>query len=556
MKSFNKYINMLNLVEILSLIVNSIIYKNFCFGDNYNVIKYMLTAIFFIVFFANIILGIINIKKGNKRIGILSIITGILPFGILLITFLGELLYFDSTDIIVMIAIIICILIPAILSILNIIFNKKLENSSKRKIPIIIFIFITLLNIAYPTFIIIIYNSDVNNLENSLYLMENEKNEKTYVINEGNKISFMDEEWNKITEKNYDSFNSNYSYNFFVNNNPINATIAKIDGYNALINTKGEVLLKTKNQTIGFISDMILKGKYKLKRYTQDNNSQATTVNFNVLDKYLETNKKYEDNIDCTYMYYKNSNFSNKILQIVTTNQLEEDDSISGMFDKYYLNYDINIDKTKDFYKHKKLYYLIDFEKDVRTQLNCNNLIYLALDNSEKIALFSNGNIPFYDKNETGFFDNSGKKISLSQPYLIYDCTDKYIIVIDRNTSKTLLVSNETGNVVNEYNGIINKYKNFYICSEYEDFYNGLFTIFDNNFNKITESTIEPIIVDAETIVTKGKDNLNYIYSYKDGDFEVKYSSSSNYFNVKCTEIQEQDVCSNNIYSNIWIDIN
>lgn len=556
MKSYNKYINMLNLVEIFSLLANSIIYKNFCFGDNYNVIKNMLTAIFFIVFFANIFLGIINIKKGSKRIGVLSLITGILPFGILLITFLGEQQYIYTDIAIGRFAIIICILIPAILSILNIIFNRKLEYSSKRKIPIVIIIIITLLNATYSTFIIIIYNEDVNNLESSLYLMENETNEKTYVINEGNKISFMDEEWNKIAEKNFESFNNNYSCFFSVNNNPINVANAKIDGDNALINTKGEVLLKTKNQTIGFISNMILKGKYKIKQYTQDTNLQATTVDYNVLDKYLETNKKYEDNKEYSYMYYKNSKFSNKILQVVTTNELEEDNSMSDIFDNYYLNYDINIDKTKDFYKYKKLYYLIDFENDIRTQLNCNNLIYLALDNSEKIALLSNGNIPFYDSKETGFFDNSGKKISLSQPYLIYDCTDKYIIVIDRNSYKTLLVSNETGNIVNEYKGTINKYKNFYICSEYDEFYNGLFTIFDNDFNKIIESTIEPMIIDDKTIAIKGKDDLNYIYTYKDGEFVVKYSSSSNYFLVKCTETQEQDLFPNNVYSNIGIDIN
>lgn len=538
MKTFNKYLNILNLVEIVSIIT---VYALSNFFQFYLYSPYAIVTIFFIISGCNIISGIVNIVKKHKLIGILSIIAGVLPFFILL------LLGVDGSTAIPIVVLI--LLITSTLSILNIIFNRKIEPEIKRKLPIII-IFAIIIGINILLFLIpfIQYSSDVGEFEKALSLMENEKNEKTYIIQANkNEYTFMDKNWNEISRKNFDKHKLDYFTKYMVGNNPINMAVSYVNGHSVLINSLGEVLMKTNTKDIrSFFDNLVGSKKYNVVRYSESDDQQ---FEYKKMTKYVESNRKFEENKNYTYVYFKNTDNSSKVIQVVFTNDSERDlllvDAIeeSGNSDS---------DLIEGFYKKKKEYYLIDFNNNTKIKLECNNLIYEALYNSdtveENIILLSNGVIPFYDTSETGYFDMSGKKVSLSQPYLVYDCTDKYVIVNDRNSYKTFLISTETGNVEKEFNGNLIKYNDFYILHPYS--YSGTYSLIDNNFNTILSSDSEPTIVDEKTVVISGlDDNKSHIYSINDNHIEEKYSLSSPY--VKVYSSENKRIYSNNIYSNL-----
>ena len=192
---------------------------------------------------------------------------------------------------------------------------------------------------------------------------------------------------------------------------------------------------------------------------------------YNYLEKYNESNKKFEDNQDYRYSYFKNNDL---VLQIVTTNELEEDNELITKYAKFNeeaneYDYYRDINKIEEFYKYKREYYLVDFNNDVKTKLECNNLIYdaEAFDNGkesiEKIVLFTNGNIPFYDKTENGCFTKEGEKIDINNNYLLCDITDKYKIILDKTNSITYIVSNETNEKIKQLDGTLIKYDGFYV---------------------------------------------------------------------------------------------
>ena len=183
---------------------------------------------------------------------------------------------------------------------------------------------------------------------------------------------------------------------------------------------------------------------------------------------------------------------TNKILQIVIKpNEKEDDIKLSTA----YLEVDFNnklhrdVNKIKEFYENKKEYYLLDIENNTKTKLECNNLIYEAYYDEkdklyENILLYSNGFIPFYDTNETGYFDLNGEKLIINPSYLIIDINNNFYVLMEKETGTTVFLSMQTGNIEKTINDATRIFNSFYVINSYN---NGEITykILDKNLNEI-----------------------------------------------------------------------
>ena len=77
---------------------------------------------------------------------------------------------------------------------------------------------------------------------------------------------------------------------------------------------------------------------------------------YNYLEKYNESNKKFEDNVNYKYSYFKNNKFTNNELQIVIKDELESDNELINNYTEFnneHNNYDFyrDTDKIEEFYK-------------------------------------------------------------------------------------------------------------------------------------------------------------------------------------------------------------
>ena len=177
----------------------------------------------------------------------------------------------------------------------------------------------------------------------------------------------------------------------------------------------------------------------------------------NVFEKYDEKNKFFEDsNQNAKYFYFKNLELTKYTLQVIIKDELETDTYFYNIYEKYNERNNNHRDKEaiKNFYSNKREYYLIDFDNNNKIKLECNNLIYEAVLNAsnnldERIILFSNGNIPFYDETQNGYFNlKDGSKADIDKEHLICDVNNEKITVLEKDTNKTYFLSYQTGQVL------------------------------------------------------------------------------------------------------------
>ena len=557
MKSINKYQNILNLVVILIFA-----FLGFIFNFIYLYKPYMIISriLFYSGLGLNIICGIVNLIKHNKLFGILSIITGIIPFPILIIKYTD--LQYELEDSTISIIIIAILVVVAILSIINLIINRKIEDNGKRKLPLILtlVIFITI-NIIVIILAFIKHSTNLGKFEKALSLMENEKNTTTYIINEFNSSNkdyiFLDEDGKEISRKQFDKITS-FNRNFIVNSKPVSLAYAKTNDKKMLINSLGEEIFSIDEDIDDFMQYVIGTGKYNIRRMSSSSYNEATDndrieINYNMLERYQEENKTFEENSTYKYMYFKNSELlKNKILQVVIKNEKETDNQLLNIYEEF-CEYELDSDSMNNYYNYKKDYYLIDLANNSKVKLECNNLIYearyLGEYTAENIILSSNGSILFYDKAETGYFNKEGSKAVLNSAYLIYDVTDKYIFVNEKATGKTYILSSQTGKTIKEFNNTLIGYSGFYIS--YPTNKVGEYALLDKDLNLLVTSEDKPEFVGKNLINITDLDYNSYIYFYNNGNIKKLYSSDQHLYNA--TASQEQTIISSNIYSNLGI---
>ena len=536
MKSINKYINILNIISVVFILISTLIQDFIIYEQTLNIILIM----YYVIGGLNIIIAIINFVKKNKKIGILQLITGIIMISGMAISMVESSFYMFLFAGVITIG----------LSIFNIVINRKLEQKKKSKIVLISFILILIIN-AYALVVPIIKNMiNINNLGQALSKIEQDEELGTYVFKKGNKYIFIDENGNKVSENDYDEI-STYTEQLKIQDKTITVRCAKKGNKIYIINSKGEKLFELCNDMLGELVDKKWNADYIFSffwSYIVENEvfeiSEDDTYlgfeeykeNENVLNKYNEDMSQYEDseNEDIEYKYFQNKEFSENILQVVINkSKIEEDEKLEKSFLKsssILSAHSSNSQQTMDiydliqeFYPYEKEYYLINPNDNTKKQLECNNLIYQAyydINNElkENILVYESGEIPYYDIEESGYFTLDGEKNNINNKYLVQEITEKYIIIINTDTKESLVFDKQTNELLAEYESL-SIYKNFYVSYEKdidasieEQIATGEYEILDKEFNKIIEykSSREPVIY-KENMIMCMESSPNYI---------------------------------------------
>ena len=588
MKSTNKYINILNILSFVFILIPTLIQDFIIYMNTLNVIVVM----YYVISGLNIIIAIINLVKKNKKIGILQLITGIIMISGMTISMTENFFYMFLFAGVITIG----------LSIFNLVINRKLEQKKKSKIILILFILILIINVLAIVVPVIKNMINVNNLEQALSKIEQNEELETYVFKKGDQYIFIDENGNKVSENDYDEI-STYPRQLKIQDKTITVRYAKKGNKIYIINSKGEKLFELCNDMIGELVDKDWNAddifSYFWSYITENEifgiSADDTYLGFeeykeneNVLNKYDEDMSQYEDSEseDIEYKYFQNKEFSENILQVVINKRkIEKDEKLKNIYFKIskfvnahssnsQQNMDI-YDIIQEFYTYKKEYYLINPNDNTKKQLECNNLIYQAyydINNElqENILVYETGEIPYYDNEETGYFTLDGQKNTINSKYVIQEITGKYIIAMNADTTESCVFDKETNELIAEYESLA-VYKNCYVSYVKEretDFIeSGKYEILDKEFNSIAEyeSDKEPVIykenmilcLEGEYYVTGSvSENQKYCYFYDGEKFnlledmgEFEFEFMNNKYNTKGL-IYNFD---NSIYSKIGV---
>lgn len=556
MKKYNKYLNIFNIFYSLAiLIILAVTY----FSDTYLYMVYesfsiallKITPIAIITF--NVIISIVNLKKKNKKNGIIHIVIAA-----------SWLIYMlsDFTELILMI---IC-LISVILSIINLIFNKEIEDK-KTKIPIVLFWILIIMESFFIITPIVMFIISVNNLKEALPKLKEEVNMETYVYNKDGVYVYLDNQGNKLTQKHFESiasisYPSKYMVSLLIDEHEANVGFACKDNKLIVINSQGEEMFSICN----LFDDYFDVAVNFMNCITQGNilgiQSISSVTNYdrneNNLRKYTEltqeTKDLFEDNKNAEYMYFKNDEL---LLQVVMkNNEIEDDTKLLETYVKFTYNSKLyrDIRKIQEFYANKKEYYLLDIENGIKKQLKCNNLIYEAYYTSndlyEEILVYSNGSIPFYDTEETGYFEKNGEKRVINKDYIVEDINENYIVLLNQETGETIFLSLQTGQIEQKIQNPVMIYSNFYIqCPSKEG---DEYKILDKNLNEVCHSYYMPRLLGRRYIINNTSEVYSIYYYDKDNIKLIDEVNSYEFFDINAPAVDLKEKGST-VYSMLGI---
>ena len=527
MKSFNKYISILNIINIILVVVIYII-QDFII---YETAKEILLLMYYIIAGFNIILAIVNLVKRNRKIGSIQILTGIIMLaGTMIASYESSILMQCFVSIIIF-----------ILSIINLIFNKRVMTTKKGKAGCIIFVIILIFELAIVIIPVILNIMNLKNLENAISKILQDGKEETYIYSKDNKNIIIDEDGKKISENEDDI--SYYPIQLQIENQTINLRYA-VDNKNKLymIDSKGEKLFEIynlfdDNEKIisNFFSLVVGNNIFNITNPTNEIGYQEYIDKTKALKTYTGDidMSEFEEEENVEYKYFSNEEISDKILQVVIKKDEKETDSelsnnylesnIIAMSDYSYNQYDALTTELEGFYNYKKEYYLLDINSNNKIQLECNNLLYRIYYNENKelqedILIYSNGYIPYYDTDNSGYFDQNGKKIRINNKYLIQDMTENYQIIINKSTAKSYIYNRQTGKIEKEYENF-KIYNNFYVSYNSE---NDEYEIINkNNLEVMAISEGKEPQIYKDTIIICSEENQDKCYYYNGEGLEL-----------------------------------
>lgn len=526
MKSFNKYISILNIINIILVVVIYII-QDFII---YETAKEILLLMYYIIAGFNIILAIVNLVKRNRKIGSIQILTGIIMLaGTMIASYESSILMQCFVSIIIF-----------ILSIINLIFNKRVMTTKKGKAGCIIFVIILIFELAIVIIPVILNIMNLKNLENAISKILQDGKEETYIYSKDNKNIIIDEDGKKISENEDDI--SYYPIQLQIENQTINLRYA-VDNKNKLymIDSKGEKLFEIynlfdDNEKIisNFFSLVVGNNIFNITNPTNEIGYQEYIDKTKALKTYTGDidMSEFEEEENVEYKYFSNEEISDKILQVVIKKDEKETDSelsnnylesnIIAMSDYSYNQYDALTTELEGFYNYKKEYYLLDINSNNKIQLECNNLLYRIYYNENKelqedILIYSNGYIPYYDSDNSGYFDENGQKTRISNKYLIQEMTDNYQIIINKSTAKSYIYNRQNGKIEKEYE-YFKVYNNFYVSYNSE---NDEYEIINkNSLEMMAKSKEEPQIY-KDSIIICSEENQDKCYYYNGEGLEL-----------------------------------
>ena len=508
MKQTNKLLNIANILNYI-----------FCLGMGLFVIdvfeRYAILFAMIVVSvtgISNLIIGIINIVKGNKKIGIFNIIIAVMfifdAMIIVVIDDVEEWMYFIVCA---------CTIIPLVLTILNIIFNRKISDSSKTKKKSIVFLLGIIVEVIIILIPIIVNQININNIEKVIHVLENDSSERI-VVRTYDEIKICDLEGNIINSLNYkliDTLDIENTNKKIANNSnhEINIMFVRVDNQVWLVDYNGKLLERIYCPLENRYYKFFIPGIYE-KALTK-RGYRKTSNNYERINNFISLNY-HKDNI---YKFGSIEENGFQIIVEINENELENDTELLKKIEATYNNYSYyneNISKIKNIYKYKKNYSIVTKSGEVK-KINCNNLIF-SLNSSDELEIkqYSNNYIPYFDKDSSGFIDVNGKKSGFKKDYIVLDTMDKYAIVYNLQNSKQYIYIFDNNNVIELKNDAKEYYDNKYIIT------GDNFLIFkDNKIINLVDK--EESLYDYE-FINYDKKYIQYVSPYN--DIDIYYEES------------------------------
>lgn len=391
----------------------------------YENLSIVMICIFFSTFFLiNLVIGILNIRRKNNTIGVLSIVSGCIAIVNIILT----IIYKENHEDVLAYIIFGTLACQIIISIFNLVLNRKKESSDLKKHSIIIFSIILLLGIVFVAFPRILLKINSDRIVEAYNILEKENRTQLLIDDKSN---FYDFKGNLIAKNNYDIAKMNKK---MANGTDIITVMDNNELW--IINYKGEKLVRlyyifTDSESL---LENLIDYSYKLFHNTEKKFSEAM--------KKKEVNYLTTETVKDNYLKFTSNDKKITIEIEIDKTQIEKDTSLYKFISQYYMEYydampsDVMGVKGIDletFYKYKKNYYLT-YENNERIQLECNNLLvdYNEYDDNYILYMYSNWNIPFYDEDTSGFIDLKGKKYTMNKQYLVLDTLDNYIILYNK----------------------------------------------------------------------------------------------------------------------------
>ncbi len=494
MKKKNILYNILNFILIIFALLYIIpMYKSITLLKHdlfyvYEGLSIIIISIILIAFFLiNLVIGILNIKRKNIAIGVLNIILGCIALINIVLTIIYDETYDDEWGYIIF-SNLIC---QTIISIVNLILNRKKESSNLKKHSIIIFCIIFFVGAVLVAFPRILLKENKDRLIEAYNILKKQNNPQLFIDYDYN---FYDITGNLIAKNNYKEMSTKKI------DDEGTYIITAIDSNNELwiVNYTGEKLVR-------------------LYYIFSDNNLLSDLVKVSSIDKktydYSETkngiNYLTAKNIEDNYLKFTNEDKEISIEIEIDKTQIANDTSFLELLENYYMkNYDYpvnNISEIKGIdletiYKYKKNYYLT-YKNNERVKLECNNLLIDYDEESGNYILFmyNNWNIPFYDEQESGFYDLEGRKYDVNKQYLIYNTFDKYFILYNK-LSDCYYISKYDSNDRKKIEILIDCTENYVYA--------------DKKLYLITNDKIEEVIERIRYYINIGNDNISSVYDY------------------------------------------
>ena len=505
MKQTNKLLNIANILNyVFCLCMGLFVIDIF---ERYALL--FATTVVSITGISNLIIGIINIVKGNKKIGIFNIIISAM--------FIFDAIMFplmDDLDDWMFFAILVCVIVPVILTILNLVFNRKVNDLNKTKKKSIVFLLGIIVEVIIIVIPIIVNRINLNNIEKAIHVLENDSSERI-VLHTYDEIKICDLEGNIIHNLKYDlikTFDIESSRKKANNNSnhEISVMMVKTNNQLWLVDYNGNLierlycLFEKKLNISGSYRRQI--GKIGYRDISGDLEGITNSLSLNY----------HQDNI---YKFGSIEENGYQIIVEINENELESDTELFEKIEATYYNNSIYNDylynnedlrKIKNIYKYKKNYSIVTKSGEVK-KIDCNNLIF-SMNSSDELEIkqYSNNYIPYFDKDSSGFINVNGEKIGFKKDYIVIDTINKYAIVYNLQNNNHYIYIIDNNKVIDLGNYGLRYYDNNYIISGnkfliFKD--NKTINLLDNN-----DTLYDHIFINYD------KKNKRYVSPYNDID--------------------------------------
>lgn len=417
--------------------------------------------------------------------------------------------------------------------------KKNYEDNGTNGTVVFFCILLLILILSVTIYQSILAIQNILSLKKAVSNITQNENQETYIYKATTgETVFLNIDGEEINRRLFDDFDYRNTDNGFKydlklkNGNQINLSDAIIGGKTHFIDSTGNTIFTINNGFYDHSGELFI--NYVLKNKICGIEKSDEDVHKNIYATFYEritdSNKNdYEDKCDFVvyedklenneeYIYFRNNEL---VIQVVNTIDLSDDSTIKDAYSEFNKNnaeyYDRNSEKIDEYYRTKKIYYFINLNNHRKTKINCNNMIYEALnDGSERILAYKNRFVPYYDNDKVGYVDANGKVLELDNDCVIRSVNDKYVLIYEKSTEKNYVYSTNTMDELKEMSRLIYTYDSIVVSYSLSDI-KGI-QLLDQDYEYVDTFYNTPDLVGHHIIAYPGGNSyLSQVYFYNDG---------------------------------------